>query len=727
MKMLKNKKNSLILVLIVMTVLTLSFGYASQSITGSMEGIMASVKPLADARITGITLSSTSDSGISNSEEYNKDCIYGLISLPNATSSVTYKIDVTVFLSSEMRIHEITGLDSNLEYELTDYTLDDILCNSQNECNLGATDEFYITIRYKENAYDGVTIDFPFKIDFTFAIVDKVAKIGNTYFETLQSAIDSVPTNGTETTIRLIKNTAELLTTTAGQNIVFDFQNFTVSNIESKPIIENYADIKITNGTLSTNAAQGAINVYSGGSLLMTGGSIYATGSKQAIYIAGGSATITGDAYLSNTSNQRAAVQNESGTLTITGGTIVAERYYGVHNKSVMTIGVKDGSIHTASPVIQGTYGVLSTTNFNFYDGILKGKTEAIDDPTKVADKETGYGILYGLETINGTNYKTAILAQINTITFDANGGTVSETERTVRRGTAIGPLPIPVLTGYTFDGWFTDPTNGVEITSNTIATIDIDCFAHWTENTEVFVAKIGTTEYHTLAEALTAVPSNTETTIQLIRNAIENITVASNKNIILDLQSYTLTSADNSAVIVNKGTTKLISGTITTNSTSTSAINNDSTGRFTMTGGSIIATGQRQAIYNDGGTVNITGVAYLQASTGIRATVQNLNNGTMTITGGTIISINQEAVKNAGGKLTIGSKDGIVDQTTPILRGATYGVTNSSVFNFYDGVLKGKTGAISGSVSDREENTTITNTTETIDGNNYHIAYLSF
>ena len=49
-----------------------------------------------------------------------------------------------------------------------------------------------------------------------------------------------------------------------------------------------------------------------------------------------------------------------------------------------------------------------------------------------------------------------------------------------------------------------------------------------------------------------------------------------------------------------------------------------------------IIATGIRQAIYNDGGTVEITGDAYLSAVSTERATVQNnTNTSKLYITGG--------------------------------------------------------------------------------------------
>ena len=42
------------------------------------------------------------------------------------------------------------------------------------------------------------------------------------------------------------------------------------------------------------------------------------------------------------------------------------------------------------------------------------------------------------------------------------------------------------------------------------------------------------------------------------------------------------------------------------------------------MTRGSIITTGERQAIYNSKGRVEISGTAYLSSTTGIRGTIVN-------------------------------------------------------------------------------------------------------
>ena len=106
------------------------------------------------------------------------------------------------------------------------------------------------------------------------------------------------------------------------------------------------------------------------------------------------------------------------------------------------------------------------------------------------------------------------------------------------------------------------------------------------------------------------------------------------------------------------------------------------------------------------------------------RATVQNLTGGTVRILGGTIIGVNQQAISNEG-TLTIGSKDGSVSTTAPSITGKTYGVKSTSTFNFYDGIIRGRTDSINGTVSDVETNYQVANDTVTEDGVTYHTACL--
>ena len=67
------------------------------------------------------------------------------------------------------------------------------------------------------------------------------------------------------------------------------------------------------------------------------------------------------------------------------------------------------------------------------------------------------------------------------TITFNANGGTVTETTRTVERGHQYRRLPIPVRNGYKFDGWFTAATGGTQVTAADYPTSSRTLYAHWT------------------------------------------------------------------------------------------------------------------------------------------------------------------------------------------------------------------------------------------------------
>lgn len=69
------------------------------------------------------------------------------------------------------------------------------------------------------------------------------------------------------------------------------------------------------------------------------------------------------------------------------------------------------------------------------------------------------------------------------TVTFDANGGTVSTTSDTVTYGKKYYSLPTPTRTGgYTFDGWYTKKDGGTKVESDTTVTTAANhtLYAHW-------------------------------------------------------------------------------------------------------------------------------------------------------------------------------------------------------------------------------------------------------
>lgn len=637
---------------VMISVMLLSFGYARFSATASIEDIMAKVRPTGNAIVSAFTASTLENGGSSSSLGYNIHNIYGTIDLPNQDSSVTFKVDVTVLLSPEMKIANITGLDSNLEYSFSNYTLGQPLCNTNDECNLGATDELYMTISYKSGGYNSSSTTYAFNLDFDFQEVNYVAKIGNTRYTSLSDAIQAVPTTNVETTVTLLKNTSEVITVNRNQNVKLNLQTFTISNSGNNPIFSNNGTVTITNGTITSDTVQGAFNNESHGTLIMSGGKIMTTGTKQAIYNNGGLVEISGNAYLSSTSDQRAVITNlTGGRVTITGGTIKSTGFSGIDNSGNLTIGVKDGNISKTTPSIQGlTYGVNATTSFNYYDGVIKGQTNAINNESLVSDKETGTYLLHSMEN----SYKKVVLGVPVIVTFNPNGGTVTEGTREVDIGSEIGILPIPTRNGFDFMGWFTDPDYGTEVLSDTIINSAITLYAHW-EVSHVYVANVNGTDYEVLQDAVNTVPTNNTKVVITILHDIdnENIVVRNNQKIEFDIGSYTISNTSG-IIIDNSGTIEIKNGKLIRNGANDQkrVIYNRSSGNVTISGGEI-KSNAHQAIQNYG-TLNITGGKIWVATSVDQGVINNENNGILNVSGGEIVGTKRQAIYNDGGTLTI-------------------------------------------------------------------------
>ena len=72
------------------------------------------------------------------------------------------------------------------------------------------------------------------------------------------------------------------------------------------------------------------------------------------------------------------------------------------------------------------------------------------------------------------------------TVTFDANGGTCSESSRDVLRGHLVGKLPASGTQvsrpNWMFSGWYTAADGGTQVSANTVVTDDVTYYAHWTK-----------------------------------------------------------------------------------------------------------------------------------------------------------------------------------------------------------------------------------------------------
>lgn len=71
------------------------------------------------------------------------------------------------------------------------------------------------------------------------------------------------------------------------------------------------------------------------------------------------------------------------------------------------------------------------------------------------------------------------------TVSFNSNGGSWVA-NKTVKYNNYYGDLPFPSRTYYTFQGWYTDPSGGNQITSSSVFNVAADqtLYAHWTRDT---------------------------------------------------------------------------------------------------------------------------------------------------------------------------------------------------------------------------------------------------
>ena len=321
--------------------------------------------------------------------------------------------------------------------------------------------------------------------------------------------------------------------------------------------------------------------------------------------------------------------------------------------------------------------------------------------------------------------------------TIDQQTGMAS---KTVEAGNTVGTLPIPTRANYEFVGWYTAATGGTRINDSVIIANTVTYYAHWMDSA---TATIGTTLYATLQEAVDDEPTdNTETTITLLKDTLEAVYIAADKNIVLDLDGHRLyndgtknakSMNDNTtrpSVIENLGSIKIKNGTI--NANARQSVINTATGTVIIENTSVTHTGvgnnnTKQAIYLYSGTLIVTGNSTISANNsgayqGVNRGVIQTDAGTVRILGGTVTSATGPAITSkAAGTIELGEKDGSILNTSPVIQGATNGIETPGTLKFYDGIVKGKTAAISGTVSDTEVGATEVNSTETIGSDTYY------
>lgn len=147
-----------------------------------------------------------------------------------------------------------------------------------------------------------------------------------------------------------------------------------------------------------------------------------------------------------------------------------------------ITFDSQGGSYVSPTSLAQGdSYGTLSNPTRNGYT--FKGWYTASSGGTKISSTSVfNY-------TSNITIY-AQWTANSYILTYDANGGTVLTTSKSILYDSTYGTLPTPTRIGYEFLGWFTASSGGIQITSTTKYTTvgNSTLYAHWKPNGAVHI-----------------------------------------------------------------------------------------------------------------------------------------------------------------------------------------------------------------------------------------------
>ena len=259
-------------------------------------------------------------------------------------------------------------------------------------------------------------------------------------------------------------------------------------------------------GTIKNNTAKngGAFFSTTGGTINMTGGTISgntATGNGGGVYI-----------YRSGSVCQLYSGKIENNKASGNGGGI----YINPSNSGQLKVGnkplVQNNTVSGKANNVYLPSGKTMTIEIGMSTGAAIGVTTA-DTSYPVAFSnayDRDYAKCFFADDANAhVEYQddrklylvSGAVARPLTVTFDPNGGTLADADKTrsLTTGDTYGTLPVPDYEGYDFAGWYTEQHGGTEIKENTTVTVfgTQTLYAHWTEHEyTVTVVKIGMPEW---------------------------------------------------------------------------------------------------------------------------------------------------------------------------------------------------------------------------------------
>lgn len=166
-----------------------------------------------------------------------------------------------------------------------------------------------------------------------------------------------------------------------------------------------------------------------------------------------------------------------STTVNLTASQTLYAHWSKTNQTYTVTFNANGGSVSTSNKTVTAgeTYGSLpiATRSGYTFDGWYTSASGGNQVTSATAVNLTANQTLYA---------HWSKISQVYTVTFNANGGSVSTSSKTVTPGETYGNLPTPTRSGYTFEGWYTSASGGSQITSATTVNLTANqiLYAHW-------------------------------------------------------------------------------------------------------------------------------------------------------------------------------------------------------------------------------------------------------
>ena len=309
------------------------------------------------------------------------------------------------------------------------------------------TNKTFVTATYAEGSYEGKTPTWIDNEDGTYVLGNYVAKIDGdpkpVYFGTLQDAFDAVPTDGTETKVKLLADIATKSVVAEGQNVFLDLGGFSITTTNDDGI-ENKGTLALTNGTITArwsavyNTGDGASLVVWDGTYESTGDvafSIHQAASNVSITVHGGTITSQEACIAIYGGGSLPVADRSSGNrITVTGGTLTSR-----DNAVIMTNGTEG----------QGD-NVVTVTGGRLVGGIQSAGNIACG--IYLANNDT---LTFGGDAEIVVTGGAGIVARAGAARIGVEGGTITTTGTTTGKvGDAATALPCAAIVYDTSAGY---------------------------------------------------------------------------------------------------------------------------------------------------------------------------------------------------------------------------------------------------------------------------------